>query len=448
MMNRLLIFLITTALLLPEQSKAQEEELAMSLQEAVGYAIVHNQNILNAQLDVVSAEGFVKENIATGLPQISGNVDLAHNFQLPVSFLPSEFIPGAPPGGTVPIEFGTAYSGNATISAIQMVFDGVFFVGLDAARTFQELSTKEHIQTKIDVVEAVTKAYYNVLVNKLTLELVEKNYGRLDTLLNETKAMLEGGFAERIDVSRIQVQFNNIRVTKNNSAKMLMIAESLLKFQMGMSIENQLTLTDELSLEMFDDADAEAFTYDQRVEYSILQTRERLAILDIKRSKVEYLPKLDLYANLGAIAGTGSGATLFNLGNEWFSFGIVGLRMNIPIFDGLQKRRAVQQKEAKLDQVHNSYDLLKNSIDLQIQQTRVAYTNSVDFMNMQRENVSLSEEVYNVTKTKYQQGVGSNIEVINADADYKEAQTNFFTALYSALVAKVDYDKALGKLNQ
>ena len=121
--------------------------------------------------------------------------------------------------------------------------------------------------------------------------------------------------------------------------------------------------------------------------------------------------------------------------------------MSIPIFDGLQKHRLVQQKQAKLDKVYNSFELLKNGIDLEIQQTRVAYTNSVDFMNVQLENVKISEEVYNVTKTKYQQGVGSNIEVINADADYKEAQTNFFTALYSALLSKVDYDKALGKLN-
>ena len=121
--------------------------------------------------------------------------------------------------------------------------------------------------------------------------------------------------------------------------------------------------------------------------------------------------------------------------------------MNIPIFDGLQKHRAVQQREAKLDKVQNSFVLMKNSIDLEIEQTRVTYTNSVDFMNVQLENVNISEDVYNVTKIKYQQGVGSNIEVINADADYKEAQTNFFTALFSALISKVDYDKARGKLN-
>ena len=446
-MNRLVIILITAVLLIPDQGKAQDvQPMPLSMQEAVDYGLSHNQNILNAQLDVISAEAFVKENIASGLPQINGNIDIADNFELPTSFLPAEIV-GGPPGESVPVQFGTKYSGNATISASQMIFDGVFFVGLEAAKTFKELSTKDHIKSKIDVVEAVTKAYYSVLVNKLTLELVEKNYGRLDTLLNETKAMYESGFAERIDVSRVQVQYNNIKVNKNNSANMLKISESILKFQMGMPVETQITLTDELSLEMFNDAEETNFSYDQRVEYSILQTRERLALLDIKRTKVEYLPKLDLYSNIGAVAGTGSGATLFNLGNEWFWYGIVGLKMSIPIFDGLQKHRLVQQKQAKLDKVYNSYELIKNSIDLEIARTRVTYTNSVDFMNVQLENVKISEEVYNITKIKYQQGVGSNIEVITADADYKEAQTNFFSALYSALISKVDYDKALGKLN-
>jgi outer membrane protein len=214
-----------------------------------------------------------------------------------------------------------------------------------------------------------------------------------------------------------------------------------------MSLDNKLTQTDSLSLEMFEDSNDEEFKLENRIEYSILQTQERLALLNIKRVKVEYLPKLDLYATIGGVAGTGQVSNLFNIGNDWYSFGLVGLRMNIPIFDGLRKHYTIQEKKAQLSQVYNSYDLLKSSINLELQQTKVVYDNSVSNMNMQLENVNISEDVYNVTKTKYQEGVGSNIEVINADADYKEAQTNFFQALYQALLAKVDYDKALGKLN-
>ncbi len=446
-MNRLLILLITAVLVLPTQIKAQNEQHSMSLNQAVEYALVHNQHILNAKLDIVAAESVVKQIISTGLPQINGNINLANNFELPTSFLPAEIV-GGPPGESVPVQFGTAFSGNATVNIQQMLFNGDFFVGMEAAKTYKELSTKGNIKTEIDVIENVTKAYYGVLVNKLTLELMDKNFGRLDSLLRDTKALHKSGFAERIDVSRVQVQYNNIKVVKANTSKMLSIAESLLKFQMGMPVADEITLTDSLSPDTFNNiAPTAEFAYSNRIEYSILETQQSLALLDIKKTKFNYLPNLSLYANLGAVAGTGAGSNLFNVGNEWFTFGIVGVQMSIPIFDGFRKHRTVQQQQANLSKLKNSSELLKNGIDLEIKQSKTAYSNSVDYMNVQLENMKISEDVYNVTKKKYEAGVGSNIEVINADADYKVAQTNFFTALYSALLSKVSYDKALGNLN-
>lgn len=445
-MNKIATFLFLV-LAIPSQGLAQAADHSISLQDAINYALTHNQNILNAKLNIEASEAVVKLNITTGMPQINGSVDLSDNFELPTSFLPAEIV-GGPAGTHLPVQFGTAYSGNAVVAANQMVFDGVFFVGLEAAKTYKELSTKAHIKTEIDVVEAVTKAYYNVLVNDLILELIEKNLGRLDTLLRDTRAMYEGGFAERIDVSRVQVPYNNMKVTHDNTKKMFAVAESLLKFQMGMPISESLVLTDELTSDMFEHVEDENFSYQQRIEYSMLQTQERLRMLDVKQTKVQYLPKLDLYANMGALAGTNTAGDLFDISNQWYWFGTIGLRMSVPIFDGLRKHMTIQQKKAELNKVYNSFDMLKNSMDLEIEQTKIAYNNSIDYMKVQLENMQISEDVYNVTKIKYEEGVGSNIEVITADADYKQAQTNYFQALYSALVAKVDYEKALGKLNQ
>ena len=427
-------------------AQTDEETLSLSLSDAESYALEHNQTLLNAVLDVRSAEAFVQENIATGLPQINGAVNVSSNFALPPSFVPAEFV-GGTPGETAVIYFGTDYSGQADATVTQMLFDGVFFVGLEAARTFKELSSKEQIKTKIDVIEAVDKAYYGVLVNDLTLELIENNYNRLDTLLMETRIMRENGFAEKIDVYRVQVQFNNIKVQRDNARRLREVSIALLKFQMGMPINTALELTDRLSEDIFNDTtDQEGFEADDRIEYSILQTRQQLAELDLKRTNVEYLPKLGFYATMGASAGVGSAANIFSITNEWFGYGLAGVTIDLPIFDGLQKHRIAQQKKVKIEQVNNSFEQLNNSISLEINETSIRLKNSIEYMYVQRENMDLSEEVYNVTKTKYQQGVGSNIEVINADAEYKQAQLNFFTALYDALIAKVNHEKALGQL--
>lgn len=445
-MNRYILTCSLLFLSFAAMSQSETGLVSFSLEQAESYALEHNTNLLNATLDVASAEAFVQENIATGLPQINGNVDVAYNFALPPSFVPSEFF-GGPPGETEVVYFGTEYSGLATATLTQMLFDGIFFVGLNAARKFEERTVKEATLTKIDVIEAVQKAYYAVLVNDLTLELIEKNYGRLDTLLIETKIMNENGFAELIDVNRVQVQYNNIKMELENSNRLRYIIMAALKFQMGMPIDQPLELTDRLSVEIFDEiSQDQIFEPGNRIEYSILQSSQQLAELDLKRNTMAYLPSLDLYSTIGASAGTGAAANIFNITNEWFGFGVAGIQMTLPIFDGLQKHRIAQQRKVKIDQVNNSFDLLENSMNLQVQESTVRLTNGISKMRVQQENMKLSEEVYNVTKIKYQQGVGSNIEVINADADYKQAQLNFFTALYEALVAKVNHEKALGNL--
>jgi len=238
--------IITFSLLFFALLSMGQEIRQLSLQQSIDYALEHNPSIINAKLAEEISEGRVSETIATGMPQINGGLDLSNNFELPTSFLPGEII--GMPGEDVPVQFGTRYSGSATLSLSQMIFDGSFFVGLEGAKTYKQLSEKELVKTKIDVAEMVAKSYYAVLVSEFRMELIEKNYGRLDTLLQETTEMYNSGFAEKIDVSRSKVQFNNISVQKINSAKSLQITKANLSYQLGLPIDEQLELTDELKM--------------------------------------------------------------------------------------------------------------------------------------------------------------------------------------------------------
>jgi outer membrane protein TolC len=189
------------------------------------------------------------------------------------------------------------------------------------------------------------------------------------------------------------------------------------------------------------------FDYADRIEFSLLQTNLDLVNLDIKNTQVRYLPKIDLYGRYGASTGAASLSDLVGFGDNWFGLGVVGVRLNVPIFDGLRKSRQIQQKKLQAQQIEYSQDQLQKNIDVQIQQANTTLKKSVDNMLAQKENMDLAENVYQVAKIKYEEGVGSNIEVINADASFKEAQTNYHSSLYNALVAKVDLDKAYGKLS-
>ncbi|MEQ8423766.1 MAG: TolC family protein, partial [Cyclobacteriaceae bacterium] len=253
-----------------------------------------------------------------------------------------------------------------------------------------------------------------------------------------------------IDVDRIMVQFNNVQVEKENYENTLKLSYALLKFQMGMDVNAPLELKDRLAdieFEVLEPDFGSGFNYTDRIEFSQLQTNLELVNLDIKNTQVRYLPKIDLYGRLGASTGAGSFSDLMAFGDNWFGLGVVGMRLNVPIFDGLRKSRQIQQKRLQAQQIEYSQDQLQKNIDIQIQQATTNLKKNVDNMVAQKNNMDLAENVYNVTKIKYEAGVGSNADVINADASYKEAQTNYHSAVYNALVAKVDLEKAYGRLS-
>ena len=194
--------------------------VAFSLQQCIDFAKENNPNLKNSSIAIKSAQAKVGETLSIGLPQIGASADLGSNFIIPTSFLPASFFPNAPPDQDfVGVKFGTQYVGRATINVDQMIFNGSYFVGLKASRTFTELSRKDLISTQTDLVTAIKKAYYTVLVSTERLGLVDKNYQRLDSLLTQTKAMYNNGFAEKIDVSRVQVQYNNIITAKKYEIK-------------------------------------------------------------------------------------------------------------------------------------------------------------------------------------------------------------------------------------
>ena len=443
-----LIFLLIAAC---QAGYAQDSKVAFSLQEAIDYALVNNQSGKNARIEVEIANRQVGEILADGLPQVNANADLGYNYKLQETPLEADTTgffpppPGFEHGDIYTITFGVPYTSNFGVTLDQMVFDGAYFIGLKAARTFTELSKKDNIKNSIDIAEAVSKAYFGVLVNRERYLLIERNFTRVDSLLIDTKHLFEGGFAEKIDVSRVQVQYNNLKVELDNYQAIVDLSESLLKYQMGMSPKAEIELVDRIeNIDYFDFELAKNFSYDRRIEYSQLNIRDELNQLDIRNIKSQYVPTLDLYARYGRNTGATGLGDVFT--NQWFGAGVVGLTARWSIFDGMRRRRQIQQRQLKGEQIKNQFDMLKYNIDIEIEQSLANYNREIERMQAQRENMELAREVYDVAKLKYSEGVGSNIEVIDADASYKQAQTNYYNALFDALISKIDLQKAYGVL--
>jgi outer membrane protein TolC len=421
---------------------------SFSLKQAVDYAITHQVQVKNSQIDLQNASAKINEIKAMGLPQVNGSVALTNNIVLQRAFIPAKiFNPAAADGELIAAKFGVDNSGFASVGLSQLVFDGSYLLGLKATSVYKDLAIKSVTQSKQQVAENVTKAYYGILVNEKRIGLLSLNLARLDTLLKETRELNKQGFVEKIDVQRLDVQANNLRTELENVNRLQELSYSLLKFQMGYPMEEPIKVTESLEkieLATFNTNTAGEFSYANRIEYSILQTQENLAELDLKSIKAGYLPRLVLNANYGYNAGANAFSDLMT--KQWFDNAAVTVALQIPIFDGFSKKYKAVQSANNLQKVRQSYGLLKSSIDMQRSQASITMKNALESMKEQKANLDLANEISRVTRVKYQQGVGSNLEVLNAESSIKESQANYFTALYNALIAKVEVEKANGTL--
>ncbi|MBA4851665.1 TolC family protein [Emticicia sp. BO119] len=423
-----------------------QAQQAFTLQQAVQYGIKNHLSVKNAELDIVGAELTIKQIKASGLPQINGNFSYTYNAIIPTQLIDAKnFDPNAPDGAVTKFKFGVPWAGQTGIGLNQLIFDATWLVGLKAAPVYRELARKGVTNNKIVVAENVAKAYYSVLVAEERSKILDLNIARIDSLIREMKVMNQQGFIEKIDLDRLEVQRNNLITETQKVKNLIVLSQSLLKFQMGMKIDEPIVLADKLSdvdIRPFAMLEYPAVDYAGRIEYSTLMVQRQLSVLDMERTQKGVIPKVSFSGSLGA----GHSNTRFNPFERWFGSSALTLGVQIPIYDSGLRKIQLQQQRLALTKLDQSAILLRESFDLQAKTASINIKNGLESLDIQQRNLDLAKEVVRVTKIKYQAGQGSNIEVVNAESALKEAQTNYFAALYDLLIAKVDLDKAMGKL--
>ena len=412
-------------------------------------ALSNNENLKNSFLEENVSKMTSREYLSVGFPQISFETGLKYNFEIQKSLIDiSKFMPGVPEGTEQEVSFGQKYDGIMDFGINQMIFNGSYFVGLAASKALIELSEKQTVRAKVDLIESVKKAYYIVLNTKERLNLVNSNLERIKSLLNDAEILYENGFVEKLDVDRIKVSYNNLNAEKIKAERLYDLSLSVLKFQIGFPVNDKLSVIGSIEdvIISVNDYDIQSFEYSDRIEHSILNTNKRLKSYDLKNNRSQFLPQI--YANLSYGYNTSSSEyDLFFNSNRWKNFGTVGLQIIVPIFDGFNKRSKINRSKIVVQQVENQIKFLERSIDLQINQNFIELKNAIESLNVSKENLVLANDVYNVSEKKYKEGVGSNLEVLDSNNALKIAQTNYYNAYYQAIISKINLDKTLGILN-
>ena len=417
-----------------------------SIQQCMDYARQHNAQVKNALLDLQIQQQSNKATTAGALPNISGTASTVDYFQTPVTLFPAEFF-GGPPGTYQALSFQQQYAASGGLQLNQVLFDGTVFVGLQARKASIDYQQKAIDITEENIKVNIYKVCYQLIVGKTQIEQVDANVARAQKLLNDTKALFDNGFSEKLDVDKSTVQLANLQTQKIITQSSIDNGYTGLKYLMGMPIRDSLILTDQFSEEDIKSGvlDDTAYRYEDRNEYQSLEITKRLNEYNIKRYKYSYLPTASI---VGAYQKNAYSNTynFFEKSGTYYSTSYAQLNINVPIFSGFAKNANLKKAKLQLQQVQNQVDYMKISIDNDVAQAKTKFRSSIITVDFQKKNMVLAESVYNQTKKKYESGLASNTDVTNTQTDFITAQTNYINALYDAVVAKVDYNKATGRL--
>jgi outer membrane protein TolC len=456
---------VSGMVLLSAAAIAQQKN-EMSVKQAVDYAMKNATQVKNALLDVKVQEQVNRQITAAAYPQVNASTGFSHYPNIAVQSLPNFISPatyqvlideGVKNGagntiafpsagfGTIQAQFGVPWTANAGVDVSQLLFDGQVFVGLMARSAVLDFYQKTAAVTQEQIKANVIKIYYQLVVGKSQLASLDANISRFEKLLNDTKEIYKNGFAEKLDVDKVNVQLNNIKTEKEKIVNSLNAGNSGLKFLMGMPQKEELVLADTLSeSELKEDILNASYDYKDRKEFQLLTVAEKLGTYNIRRYKLSKLPTVAAFGSYSKNAQR-SAFNFFN-NDQWFTTSVIGVKISMPLFDGFKKNALIQQSRYELQKTQNNIAQLKQNIDYDVEQSRIKMTSALLTLDNQKKNIELAEKVYNTTKLKYEQGLGSNQEIYTSQTELKVAQTNYYSSLYDAITAKIDWLKASGKL--
>lgn len=458
------------AFLLLAFTKAGQAQIVhdFSLQETLDYAQKNNVLVKNALLDIELQEQVNREVTGMAYPQISASGNATYNPNVAVQRFPNFFAPAiigvlqeldvrdgsgqpiaANPNGDygfIDAQFGTKWTSNAGVSLSQILFDGQVFTGLQARKTLIDYKEKAAEVTFEQIKQNIAKVYYQLVLSKTQIALIDSNLALLEKNKHDTKIMYDNGFAEKLDIDKLDVQITNIRSQRTQILNNVNNGYLGLKVLIGMPSKDQLQLTDTLTDENLKEGilEAMAFDYSQRKDYQTALLGEKLNEYDMQRYKYSKIPTLSLSGNYTKMAMENTLGRTIN--SKWFTASSIALNLHIPIFTGFATNAKIAQARIKLRQTQNQVEALKLSIDQERESAVNTFKSAITDMDYQKQNMALAERVYQQTKKKYEVGTGSQLEIDNARVQLQSAQTNYYNALYNAVIAKVDFLKATGKL--
>ena len=424
-------------------SFAANAQQNFSEEEAVQYAIRNHSSTKKDVIKIADAEAQMNAIKATGLPQLNGSAEYQYFIEVPAMPLPKEFDPTGE-GGT--IAFQKRNNLNLGLNASMLAFDGSYLVALKAAKLYREYVRSQTEITPITIRKNVTDSYYTVLIAEKNKAQLEKNINIIQTLRKEVGEIYKAGLNEKLDVDRIDLSISNLQSTINVLSRNIEILKNVLKFQMQLPMDQQITLTDNFDV-IYNEAQTEQsksveqLNIQNRPEYRSIGKGIELAKLDIDRFKKGYLPSLSVFGSFGRGFQSDN---IFKSGGLWIPTSLVGIKLAVPIYDGGAKKANIQRAQIVVDNNVIDRNDFERATNLEVINAQQSYLNALETVKDKQKSLDLAQEIFRVSQVKYKEGIGASFETQQAEAELYSAQAGLIQAQSEVITSKFAIEKALG----
>jgi outer membrane protein TolC len=348
------------------------------------------------------------------------------------------------------VAFGQKWNANAGLSLSQNLFDKSVFTGLSAARTSREFYQLNTQLTDEQVIERVATNYYQLLVQRQQMAVIDSSIGNTQRLQNILQGLFNNGLAKKIDVDRTTVAVSNLQNQRQQLVNILGLLENQLKFYMGMEIQTPIIIPDaDISSIIPKPVPAtEAIDVTARTEYRLLKKQEDLLKLQKEAYKSEYYPALSLGGNY-SYQGTGSTLPVFkgkSNGVNWFDAASFSLNLRVPLFNGFATKNRIKQSDVSIRRLNEDMASTNLALNLAFENAKTQINNSIITLNNSKANEQLAEDVFRNTQNNYNNGLATLTDLLEAERALTEARNNHTAALLDYRVAEIQLIKAQGQL--
>lgn len=443
------------------------EDFELSLTEAIQLSLANNPDINRAILATKDSDELVRIAYSEIYPEITSSINYTRNVEIPVTFVPGEFFGGAP-GTLIPVEFGTDNNWQGGFTVNQTLFRGETIIGLSSATIFKTVQEENYRLVSQRIVTQTRIAFYQVLVAKEQLRLQEAQIGRLEQNLSENERRRDAGLIDEYAVLQIQVQLSNQRPLLIEAEYGVLEAYRNLKLVLGLPYQLEFKAVGNLNAyDILADGATESsnedikaidrsnpFTYQNKMvdNSALAQFRGDMRLLDAQMNlkdreitavRSRFLPTLSATYNLQWSASEPDAPNFFE--NE-VRFQTLGFNLSLPLFEGFSRNADVQRvliERKDLDEQYRAATLnAQNEVASSSEDLNMAFETA----SARKIALDQAQEGYERAQLRLENGLGSQIEVTDAEVQVRQAEVNYAVMVFNYLTAKAQYDLAIGKV--